>query len=274
MFQKVIKLANELDKMGLVKEADEIDMLMKSAGRTADFKRLLADVLRDKGYTVGREGDPENEGVSVIDIPLNTASDSWGNTNQAWFTFANHVLRMPEIATDWRTIAPSIGRGYSKGLSGMMDLVQDFSYGGRARVGADLGSDSLAEQTDERTSQIQMENLFDEYDTIMGTDRDSEGQIRGEEFQRARESVTPPSRPTQEAPEAPELPDAPSDMGQVARPEETGETTWKHAGWTQVRNPDGSVKHYIDDRGQRLTTLMPNTVIGGLPLEQVPWMQQ
>ena len=48
-----------------------------------------------------------------------------------------------------------------------------------------------------------------------------------------------------------------------------GLAQWKAGGWTQFRNADGTVAHYIDDRGSRLDSVLPNTVIGGRSIAQV-----
>ena len=272
MIKDLIKLANHLDKLGLTMEANSVDYLIKSAqatGRVSALKHLLQDTLREHGYKVGKPEDPENIDDSgsprYINVPLDVTSNSWGNTDQAWFAFANNVLRIPAIATDWQTVAPTIGQGYKGTLAGMMNLLEDFAGGGRARVGADMGhqgTEELAEQTDALQRGIE-----DKVPILMAPDaaqRGFEFEERRDDLEREAYRANPPAQPK---------PDVPA-SGQVARPEQTGETTWEYAGWTQVRNPNGTIKHYIDDGGRTLHSPMANTRISGYSLNDAPWVQQ
>jgi len=154
MYKELIIIANELDKRGLTKEADTLDLLLKSAqatGRNSALKILLKEVLERHGYTVS-----DNPGEA--DLHLDTRSNSWGNLNQAWFAFAKHILEIEEVATQWTEVSAKIGTGYRPTRGGMMDLLQDFTQGGRAQVGANLGTlgrGGLAEQTEARKKSIE-----------------------------------------------------------------------------------------------------------------------
>ena len=101
-----------------------------------------------------------SHGYTAEEVGLNTRSNLWGNLNEAWFKFANHVLEISEVASNWAGVSRKIGRGYRPTIGGMMDLLEDFSLGGRALVGAKLdtlGEGALAEQTPERKKRLEGE---------------------------------------------------------------------------------------------------------------------
>jgi hypothetical protein len=193
MYKELASIANELDRRGLAKEASRVDLFLKLAqatGRNSALKIILKEVLENSGYSVS-----DNPGEA--DIHLNTKSNSWGNLNEAWFTFAKDVLKIEEVATQWTEVAAKIGTGYKPTRSGMMDLLQDFTQGGRAQVGANLGTlgrGGLAEQTEARKKSIEdqravntaLEPIGDAVTEMTGEDSRHN---RGHDLRRTREEA-------------------------------------------------------------------------------------
>jgi hypothetical protein len=160
---------------------------------------------------------------------------------------------MPEIATDWQSIAPTIGTGYSDGMDGMMDLLRDFKSGGREQVGVDLYSEDIAEQTETLQQNITTQRERHEFDkeniiNPEGTHRLADAIRFDSERERLEEEarIADRERAAQEARLLAQN-EVDSGSGDVAHLG-PAETTWTHAGWTQVRSPDGTVAYYVDDR--------------------------
>lgn len=116
--QELIKLANDLDRIGRKDLADRVDSILKEA-RTAGIVKalriLLAEHLDSKG----------------IEHNLDRESDKWGRDLQsAWEAWTTNIGR-PDIGTDWQGKAKEYG--YTPNVQGMWEFIGD--YKGEGYVG-------------------------------------------------------------------------------------------------------------------------------------------
>ena len=152
IIKELVSVANSLDSKGFFKEADKVDDLIKAASTAPSiprFKELLGDVLRNAGYTVSDKPGS--------DIQLDPNNPRWTrNLTYAWERFSKNVLQIDKAAENWAAVASKIGRGYRGNLGGMIDLLYDFTQGGRAQAGGSLANlGEAAEQTPELIESIE-----------------------------------------------------------------------------------------------------------------------
>mgnify|MGYP001807493596 FL=1 len=250
---KLIKIANELDRRRLIREADYLDRIIRlaqSKGSRSDLKILLKKVLENHGYTVS-----DNPGEA--DLHLNTQSNSWGKLDDAWFKFAKHVLQIEEVATDWKTAAPKIGSGYKPTIGGMIDLLQDFVQGGRAQVGANLGTlgeGGLADQTDALKESIDdQRELNTALESFTAPNPEEDTPLnRSREFRETREELEEEARKRRRrkrseddliAKDTGNLPPE-SEASALTGPDESAEGVYTWGSWNQRRNSQGLVTGY------------------------------
>ncbi|MAG27325.1 hypothetical protein CMI47_17465, partial [Candidatus Pacearchaeota archaeon] len=116
--QELVKLANDLDRIGRKDLADRVDNILKEArtpGIVKALRILLAEHLDSKG----------------IEHSLDRESDRWGRDLQsAWESWTANIGR-PDIGTDWRGKAKEYG--YTPDVQGMWSFIGD--YKGEGYVG-------------------------------------------------------------------------------------------------------------------------------------------
>ena len=116
--KELVKLANDLDRIGRKDLADRVDNILKEArtpGIVKALRILLAEHLDSKG----------------LEHNLDKESDKWGSDLQsAWEDWTANIGR-PDIGTDWQGKAKEYG--YEPTVQGMWSFIGD--YKGEGYVG-------------------------------------------------------------------------------------------------------------------------------------------
>ena len=255
-------IANELDSKGLFKEATELDRIVKSASlNVGRFKRLLREVL-------------EKDNVSIRDGDLNPNSNRWGNINSYFKQFLlNAGAKESEAAaasSDWASNAKFWGpnvNGYRPTLEGMLDLLEDYLRGGRARIGIALDGSGLRKNiSSEQKEQMRGERILNELTDPL-KENDPRAQ-RAEAFENLRRNIPRLQNPKKQDEverllnqlvDQTDLPmdNLPPEVPQAAMMD----PIYELGNWEQLRGPSGEVKGYREKGSTKWLTQMADETI-------------
>lgn len=228
--EALIGVTDRLREMGLINEASQVGLILKTAqaaGKFSVLKILLKELLEEHGWTVSSK-------AGEADVHLDVSSNGWGKLDKAWGLFANHLLGAAEVATNWQGMSSKIGRGYRPTVDGMIDLLEDFSVGGRNLSGANLGTfgeGGLAEQSSTSKEVIESDRTF-----LSALDALSENPFAERRKELMRSIKKRPSDATKSVP--PES----GEYATISPVDESGVFRW--AEWEQRRDSAGIVTGY------------------------------